>query len=393
MSWSVVALGEVATLQAGVGFPPALQGRETGEIPFAKVGDISALARSGGDTLVSARNHVSREEVKALRARPIPVGSTLFAKIGEAISQNFRVLAGTDVLIDNNAMAAIPSETIDARYLYRFLQTVDMYELASSTTVPALRKSDLERVSVPLPPLPEQRRIASILDRASEARQLRFNTMALLKEFDESALVELLSPAHPDTVSTTVGTVAHVQTGPFGSLLHAHDYEVGGIPVINPKHIVRGRISPESGNAVSAATASRLSTFTLCAGDVVLARRGEMGRAAVVRESDGPLLCGTGSMILRPKPGVILGSVLAELMSGRAVKDSLERRAQGVTMLNINQSIVVETALRVPSMRRQLAFAESQHSSRAMVETRLAHVSKLDELFASLQHRAFNGEL
>ncbi|WP_397545283.1 restriction endonuclease subunit S, partial [Salinibacterium sp.] len=163
MSWPTVKLGDVVELQAGIGFPPSLQGRTHGEFPFAKVGDISSVARAGLGDLRGARNYVSREDIASLRARIVPVGSTLFAKIGEAISQNFRVLSGVACLIDNNAMAAIPQVRIDSRFLYRFLQTVDMYAIASSTAVPSLRKTDLALIPVPLPPLPEQRRIASIL--------------------------------------------------------------------------------------------------------------------------------------------------------------------------------------------------------------------------------------
>jgi type I restriction enzyme S subunit len=73
------------------------------------------------------------------------VGSVLFAKIGEAIRQNHRVIAGCELLVDNNAMAAIPTERVESRYLFHFLRTVDFYALASATTVPALRKSDLQR--------------------------------------------------------------------------------------------------------------------------------------------------------------------------------------------------------------------------------------------------------
>ena len=165
-SFDLVQLGEIAHLQAGVGFPVELQGRSSGDYPVAKVGDISRVGRSGEAVLSAADHYIDESDLIRLKARPIPSGSVLFAKIGEAIRHNHRVIAGCALLVDNNAMAAIPSRRVESRYLYHFLRSVDFYELVSATTVPALRKTELERLPVPLPPLSEQGRIAEILDKA-----------------------------------------------------------------------------------------------------------------------------------------------------------------------------------------------------------------------------------
>ena len=138
---------EIADLQAGVGFPVDLQGRSSGDYPVAKVGDISRVGRSGEAVISAAGHYIDEGDLARLRARPIPPGSVLFAKIGEAIRHNHRVIAGCALLVDNNAMAAIPTRRVESRYLYHFLRTVDFYGLmTSATTVPALRKSELERL-------------------------------------------------------------------------------------------------------------------------------------------------------------------------------------------------------------------------------------------------------
>ena len=159
MSYPLVCLGDVVKLQAGTGFPLTLQGRKSGTFPFAKVGDISRNGRTGKSLLNTVDHYIDQADVDSLRAKIIPEGSILFAKIGEAIKQNHRVIANKDMLIDNNAMAAIPSEKIDKLFLYYFLKTIDFYRLAPATTVPALRKSDLKKILIPLPSLKEQRRI------------------------------------------------------------------------------------------------------------------------------------------------------------------------------------------------------------------------------------------
>jgi len=73
-----------------------------------------------------------------------------------------------------------------------------------------------------------------------------------------------------------------ILTGRFGTALHESDYVADGIPVINPKNIVDGQILREGAKAVSLETRDRLQEFTVRQNDIVIGRRGEMGRCAVV---------------------------------------------------------------------------------------------------------------
>jgi hypothetical protein len=86
--------------------------------------------------------------------------------------------------------------------------------------------------------------------------------------------------------ATIEQVLVELQTGPFGSSLHQSDYQIGGIPVINPASIQNERIVSIDKMAVGATTLDRLATFKLRAGDIVMARRGEMGRCAVVTERE-----------------------------------------------------------------------------------------------------------
>ena len=88
-------------------------------------------------------------------------------------------------------MAAIPTRRVESRYLYHFLRTVDFYGLASATTVPALRKSELERLPVPLPPLAEQKRIAGILDAADALRAKRREALAQLDTLLQATFLDM----------------------------------------------------------------------------------------------------------------------------------------------------------------------------------------------------------
>ena len=141
-------------------------------------------------------------------------------------------------------------------------------------------------------------------------------------------------------------------TGPFGSALHKSDYVADGIPLINPMNITNGKVIPIDKMQVSPETAERLSSFKVAPSDIVIARRGDMGRCAVVQPAQKGWLCGTGSFILR-FPAVLCSEYFAvclrspysvELMSGNSI---------GNTMLNLNQTILKSILIPVPPCTEQ----------------------------------------
>lgn len=146
-------------------------------------------------------------------------------------------------------------------------------------------------------------------------------------------------------------------TGPFGSSLHQHDYEEGGIPVINPASMIDGKIIPIAKMAVGQSTLERLVTFKLQARDIVLARRGEMGRAALVSKREEGWLCGTGSLILRFTPDIWPPFIVTLLGSPR-IREQLSSASVGATMQNLNQSILRAMGIGLPPFQEQQRIVE-----------------------------------
>ncbi|MCZ8088702.1 MAG: restriction endonuclease subunit S [Rhodobacteraceae bacterium] len=141
--------------------------------------------------------------------------------------------------------------------------------------------------------------------------------------------------------------LASFRTGPFGSTFHKSDYQSGGVPLINPSHIIDGEIVPDERVAVAPDLASRLSVFALRENDIVIGRRGEMGRCAVVRSHTAGFLCGTGSMIVRPRPGVSPELLQAFLASPKVVA-KIEENSVGTTMINLNQGTLSSLEILLP---------------------------------------------
>ena len=143
-----------------------------------------------------------------------------------------------------------------------------------------------------------------------------------------------------------------LQTGPFGSSLHQSDYEKAGTPVVNPASIQNGRIVPIEKMAVGSTTLERLAAFRLRQRDIVMSRRGEMGRCAKVTEREDGWLCGTGSLILR-LPKCIYSCFLVILLGSPYVREYLNGSAVGATMQNLNQSILLNLVIGLPPLAEQ----------------------------------------
>jgi restriction endonuclease S subunit len=144
-----------------------------------------------------------------------------------------------------------------------------------------------------------------------------------------------------------LGQYASFRTGPFGSALHQSDYIAGGIPVINPMQLMDGKIQPTSSMTVTEDAAHKLSNFRLSAGNLVMGRRGEMGRCAYVRPEQHGWLCGTGSIIIRTAASLD-ARFIQRVLSSPPIIAEIENAAVGSTMINLNQGTLGNLLVPLP---------------------------------------------
>ena len=167
---------------------------------------------------------------------------------------------------------------------------------------------------------------------------------------------------------------AAVSTGPFGSILHKSDYVDDGVPLVNPINIVGDSIVPDPSKLISEVTIKRLSNYVLEEGDIVLGRRGEIGRCAVIGPNERGWVCGTGSFFIRPLPSLD-AHFLAHLIRSPEYRERLEKLSTGATMKNLSNTVLGDLVVSVPPLAEQERI-----------------VGVLDEAFADLATAQANAE-
>ena len=296
------------------------------------------------------------------------------------------------------------STQIDQKFLFYFFQwdTEKIKEdQGTGTTMMHVSMGSMNERDIPLPPLAEQQRIVGLLDEAFEglatAKANAEKNLQNARALFESHLQSVFTQRGPGWVETTLDkATAGVFTGPFGSLLHKHDYVENGIPLVNPAHITDTGIEPDMRKTVSDDTAKRLANYIMREGDVVIGRRGEMGRCALVTELEDGWLCGTGSFFIKPSDRCDMGFLVRYLRS-EGCRKKLEALAGGAVMPNLSNTALGGLSMFLPPLREQKKIvneidalsAETQRLT-SLYERKLA---ALEALKKSLLHQAFAGGL
>lgn len=273
--------------------------------------------------------------------------------------------------------------------------------VGENTMINQITKYMLDDIRVPFPSPAEQQRIVGILDEAfdglanamANAEQNLRNARALF----ESHLQSVFTQRGKGWVETTLSeATGGVLTGPFGSLLHKSDYVEDGIPLVNPAHITETGIEPDPRKTVSKTTARQLSSYIMRAGDIVIGRRGEMGRCALVTDAEDGWLCGTGSFFIKPSSRCD-PRYLVRFLRSNGCRQRLEKLAGGAVMPNLSNTDLGELRFYLPPIDRQKVAVEAIDALAAETQ-RLESIyqqklAALDELKKSLLHEAFSGKL
>ena len=274
--------------------------------------------------------------------------------------------------------------TMNCKYLYYQLLSAKIPDTGYNRHFKWVKELEFQ-----LPSRNEQDDVVKRLDKLCVVISARQRQLAKLDELVKARFVEMfgdpvLNPYGFEKVP--LSELAEIKIGPFGSLLHKEDYIEGGHPLLNPSHIVDGNIVPDKKLTISDEKYNELEAYHLHFGDVVMGRRGEMGRCAVVM-GEG-FLCGTGSLLIRTR-GEVTADFIQKVISFPSFKKTIEDMAVGQTMPNLNVPIVSRFQVVKPPVKvqhRYYSFIGEVDNLRQQVQK---SIEKLKTLKGALMQQYF----
>ncbi|WP_217518342.1 restriction endonuclease subunit S [Vibrio metschnikovii] len=451
--WVATQIALIAKVESGVGFPKKYQGLDFVDIPVYKVGDISRSVQNQEKSLVRSSNYVDEKTRIAMNAKIYPEGSTLFAKIGEALKLNRRGFVGKEGIADNNVMGVIPdTQLISAKFIFYFLKTVDLSEFSRSSTVPSIRKGDVENLVLCLAPLAEQKRIVAKLDEVLaqvDTIKARLDRIpAILKRFRQSVLAAAVSgklteewrgnvalvdsvteryekfrdkiladansaaqksklvKIHEQSESTefpitipdcwNLKNLSKVAFG-FNYGSSAKSQAIGDVPVLRMGNIQNGKL--DWGDLVYTSDLSEIEKYRLVKGDVLFNRTNSpelVGKTTIFhgeREAiyAGYLIKVQGSELLSPE------FLNIALNSAHAKNYCMRVKTDGVSQSNINAQKLGYFPCPLPLIEEQTEIVRLVDQYFVFADSIEAQVKKaqarVDNLTQSILAKAFSGEL
>ncbi len=385
-------LGDLCEIVSGATPKTAVRDFWDGDIAWATPADLGELDEA---CIRETPRRITAAGLRSCAATVLPPGSVLLssrAPIGH-VAINTRPMAtnqGFKSLIPKAGM-------LDAKFLYHWLRAnrTHLQSLGNGATFKELSKAAVARVEVPLPPVDEQRRIATILDHADSLRAKRRRALDLLEALPQSVFLDMFGSTTSQVCSVEEVALAKrgaIRTGPFGSQLLHSEFVPEGVAVLGLDNVVRNQFRWEQRRYITEQKYEQLKRYTVSPGDVLISIMGTCGRCVVVPD-DIPTaintkhICAVTVDRTRVFPEYLRACFLWHPDSRRF----LARRAKGSIMNGLNMGIIKEMPLPVPPLDQQREFVCRLRNAELGHKLAVRSYEYSEHLIRALQHRAFTG--
>ena len=341
------------------------------------------------------------------RARQLVVtGDVLISTVRPNLNGVAQITAEFDGATASTGFCVLRPDTakLNASYLFQWVKSGnfvdDMVRKATGASYPAVSDRIVGDSLIPLPPLPEQRRIAAILDQAETLRTQRRAALTQLDSLTQSLFLDMFGdPERFEWPLALLGDIVDedngsIRTGPFGSQLLHSEFVDEGIAVLGIDNAVANEFRWGERRYVTPAKYQQLKRYTVRPGDVLITIMGTCGRCAVVPD-DIPVAINTKHLCCISVDRQRMTPIFLHtyFLQHPIARKYLEQTAKGAIMSGLNLGIIKAMPISVPPLPLQQTFATRIQAIEALKATHRAALAQLDALFASLQQRAFAGQL
>jgi type I restriction enzyme, S subunit len=291
---------------------------------------------------------------------------------------------------------------LDGSYLFHWVKSPDfmsdMVRKATGASYPAVSDRIVLESKIPLPPIAEQKRIAAILDKAEEIRSQRRQALEQLDAIAQSIFLEMFgdpvtNPKGWETYLLSDLIVDGLQNGLYKP---ASDYGEG-TPILRIDGFYNGQVTELSSLKRVRISLTEQETYSLQENDIVINRVNSieyLGKSALIPRLFEPTVFESNMMRFRLNSKYVCPHFLIEFLQTPFIKMQIRTGTKdAVNQSSINQQDVKSFQIRIPPIALQQEFARRVEAIAQLKTTHRESLAQLDDLFASLQHRAFRGEL
>ena len=381
-----VPLGTVATIE-----------REAVEASEIRSGSLYVGLENiqSGGRLVSVRP-VEAGELRSNKFR-FTSKHLLYGKLRPYLAKiarpEFEGICSTDIL------PLLPGPNLDRGYVAWTLLNPTLVAVANSqasgANLPRISPQALARIEIPFPPLAQQQRIAEILDKTYELTAKRRAVLAQLDALTQSIFLEMFGDPSSNPKRWPKARLKEVcERITVGIVVRpASYYKPTGVPALRSLNVKPGEISLDDLVYFSEEdNSTKLRKTRLRAGDVVLVRSGQPGTAAAV-PSDLDGVNAIDLLITTPSNRICHSDFICAFFNSPTGRATVLASQRGQIQQHLNVGSLSETVLPLPPFPMQLKFARKLEVVARWKEGHLLSLRHWESLFASLQHRAFRGEL
>lgn len=330
---------------------------------------------------------------------PFEAGTVLYSKLRPYLN---KVVVADDAGVATTELVPLRCnlEKLLPQYLAYFLRSPEFLQFANvvvaGAKMPRMVMGEFWDYKIPVPPLPEQRRIAAILDQADVLRAKRREALAQLDELQKAIFIEMFGDPISNSKNmplTTLGEATKFENGDRSSNYPSgDDIQESGILFLSTKNIRDKRLDLSTTSFITEEKFKSLSRGKARKGDVLITLRGTLGSCCIFDCKYDTAFINAQMMIIRTNDGLRPEYLHALLTSGQ-FQDLFSRIGQGAAVPQLTATQLGQLAIPIPPVADQNCFVEKIEAASILQQEQEVHMSWLDSLFASLQQRAFRGEL
>jgi type I restriction enzyme S subunit len=367
-------------------------------VPFLRVGNVS----HGSVNYMADTLFIDFHANALLRRSQIVPGDVLLSIAG-TIGRAGVVPVCAPAMNCNQALAIIRTrESVNRHYLRYWLESRQAQaQMAGATVTGTIQNLSLTQVGelrIPLPPLPEQRRIAAILDQADALRAKRREALAQLDSLTQSIFIEMFGdPAsNPQGCpEVTIGDLCEVKGGkrlPKGADYAETPTQFRYIRVTD---IRSGSVDETKLVYLKPEVQSTISRYIVNTGDVIISIAGSIGLIAPVPPSlaGANLTENAAKIVPRANAPRYDPVFLAKALQTPFAQDQISSHVGQVTIGKLALFRIEKLRLPLPPIEAQRRFARITEAVARLKQSHEASAAEANKLFASLQHHAFTGQL